>query len=113
MGSYKPNAPFNVAAFLLTPTMEKVMGVPKKTFSKSEKPFFCSFRSFGGSEKLVNDVLAVEDTATLETWYNPEIKANCNVEVDGRQYEILGTPENIEMRNQYMKFKVKAIKGGA
>ena len=73
---------------------------------KSEKPYFCSFRTFGGTEKNVNGVLVVEDTATIETWFTPEIKSDCNIEVDGQQYEILGTPENINKRNQYLVFKV-------
>lgn len=113
MKAYSPSSPFNVPAFLMVPTTKTVKGVQKKTFTKSENPFFCSFRTFGGTEKTVNDVVVVEDTATLETWYDPAIKADCNIEVDGKQYEILGTPENIQMRNQFMLLKVRAIKGGA
>lgn len=113
MADYKPNAPFNVPFFLLTPKEERIKGVLKKTFTKSEKPFYCSFKTFGGTQKVVNDVIVLEDTATLETWYDPRITANCNIEVNGQQYEILGTPENINMRNQYLVFKVRAVKGGA
>ena len=113
MTTYRPSSPFNVAAFLMVPTTTNVKGVIKKTFVKSANPFFCSFRTFGGTEKTVNDVIVVEDTATVETWYNPCITSDCNIEVSGKQYEILGTPENIQMRNQFMLFKVRAIKGGA
>lgn len=113
MADYKPNGPFNVPFFLLTPTYKTIKGVKKKTFTKSEEPFHCSFRTFGGTEKVVNDVLVLEDTATIETWYDPSITANCNIEVNGQSYEILGTPENINMRNQYLKMRVRAIKGGA
>lgn len=112
MGSFNPDLPFNVPFFLLTPTYETVKGVRSKVFEKSEKPYFCSFRTFGGTEKNVNGVLVVEDTATIETWFTPEIKSDCNIEVDGQQYEILGTPENINKRNQYLVFKVRAVKGG-
>ena len=31
----------------------------------------------------------------------------------GKVYEILGEVENIDMRNQFAKFKVRAVKGGA
>lgn len=113
MGSFNPDLPFNVPFYLLTPSYQTVKGVRKKVFEKSEKPYFCSFRTFGGTEKTVNDVLVVEDTATLETWFTPEIKAGCEIEVDGVEYEILGTPENINKRNQYLVFKVRAVKGGA
>lgn len=112
MTNYKANTPFNVPFFLLTPTYKTVKGVTKKTFTKNENTFYCSFRTFGGTEKVVNDVVVLEDTATIETWYDPAITAGCNVEVNGREYEILGTPENINMQNQYTKFKVRAIKGG-
>lgn len=113
MADYKPNTPYNVPFFLMVPTTTNIKGVVKKTYIKNEIPFFCSFRTFGGSEKLVNDVIVVENTGTLETWYDPSIKADCQVEIDGQVYEILGTPENINMRNQYMVLKVRAIKGGA
>jgi hypothetical protein len=56
----------------------------------------------------------VENTAVVETWYRPDIKANCVLEdMNGLRYEILGTPENISMQNQFLKFKIRAIKGGA
>ena len=112
MADYKPNVPFNVPFFLLTPTTTTIKGVTKKTFTKNNEPFYCSFRTFGGTEKVVNNVVALEDTAIIETWYDPAITAACNIEVANKQYEILGTPENINMRNQYLKLRVRAIKGG-
>ena len=113
MQEYKPNAPFNVPFFLLIPTYKTVKGVTKKTFTKSEKPFYCAFKTFGGTQKVVNDVIVLEDTATLETWYDPSITSDCNIEINGQHYEILGTPENVNMRNQYLIVKVRAVKGGA
>lgn len=113
MADYKPKAPFNVPVFLMIPTTTKIKGVNKKTYVKNENPFFCSFRTFGGTEKVVNDVLVVYDTAVIETWYDPSITADCRIEVNGQQYEILGTPENINMRNQYLVFKAQSVKGGA
>lgn len=74
----------------------------------------CTFRTFGGTEVTTNDVLTIENTAVVETWYRPDIKADCQIkDDDGITYEILGTPENINKRNQYLKFKIKAIRGGA
>lgn len=113
MANYKPQAPFNVAAFLLIPTTTTVKGVIKKTFTAEDAPFFCSFRTFGGTEREINGVTVVEDTATIETWYDPKILSDCHIRINDIDYEILGTPENINMRNQYVKFKVRAIKGGA
>lgn len=113
MSNFKPNLPYDVPFYVLTPTTEVVKGVPKKTYSKDPTIFYCSFRTFGGTETTVNGITVVEDTATLETWYDPLIKANCQIEVDGQIYEILGTPENINKRNQYLVLKVRSIKGGA
>ena len=113
MADFKPNTPYNVPFFLMVPEEKKVKGVITKTFTKIEEPFYCSFRTFGGTERTVNDAIVVENTAVIETWYDPRIKADCVIEVDGLRYEILGTPENISMRNQFLLFKVKAIKGGA
>ena len=116
MTDYKASVPFDVAAFLLVPSTTTVKGVLQKTFTKEAEPFFCSFKTFGGTEREVNGIIVVEDTATVETWYDPTITADCHICIDGIEgveFEILGTPENINLRNQYMKFKVRAIKGGA
>lgn len=111
--SFYPNTPYNVVFYLWIPTTKTVKGVVQKSFTKDKDDYFCSFRTFGGTEKVVNDLLVLEDTATLETWYDPKIKAGCEIEIDGKRYEILGTPENINMRNQFLIMKVRAVKGGA
>ena len=111
---YKPTVPFNVPMFLFAPTVIDKKGSLKKVYPEIGELFYCSFRTFGGTEKTSNDVLVIEDTAVIETWYRPDIKADCILEnADGQKYEILGTPENIEMRNQYLKIKIRAIRGGA
>ena len=113
MSYYTQNGPYTTPFLLWIPTIVTVKGVEKKTYSKTDDVYYCSFRTFGGTEKVVNDVIVLEDTATIETWYNPTITAACQIEVNSQRYEILGTPENINMRNQYMKIRVRAIKGGA
>lgn len=113
MSDYKPSAPFTVPAFLLIPKTTSVKGVTKKVFAPETEPFFCSFKTFGGTELQSNNAIVIENTGVIETWYDPKIKANCNIRIDNVDYEILGTPENIDMRNQYLKFRVRAIKGGA
>lgn len=109
---YKPSVPFNIPMALLIPKTVTVKASAKKTYAK-DISFFGSFRTFGGTEKIDNGVLSVENTAVVECWYNPKIKSDCQVEIGGNIYEILGTPENIEMRNMYLKFKIRQVKGGA
>ena len=61
----------------------------------------------------MNGVLVVENTATIETWFTTNIKASTQIEIDGLRYELLTKPENIAMRNKWLRFKVRAIRGGA
>lgn len=116
--AYRPAAPFAVPCKLLVPTVDNVRGARVKEYPNPEDVsdvFFCSFRTFGGTERMANDVYTIEDTATLNTWFNPTITADCRVYVcdTDKTYEIVGTPENIDMRNQYMSMKIRAIGGGA
>lgn len=115
--AYRPIQPFSVPLVLLMPTYSKISGVPKKTFPAVENGilFYGSFKTYGGTERDVNGLLSVEDTAVVETWYRPEIKSGCRVAIAGTSaiYDILGEPENIEFRNQFLKFKVTRVKGGA
>lgn len=112
--SYKPAMPFNVPMLLYTPEAVTAKGSTKNRYPEQGLQIFCSFRTFGGTEYTLNGALSVENTAVVETWYRPDIKANCVLEdMNGLRYEILGTPENISMQNQFLKFKIRAIKGGA
>lgn len=90
-------------------------GVTVKTYEEAAESFMCNFKSYGGTERVSNDMLSVEDTAQIVCWYNPDIKSDCRIKrlSDNAVFEILGTPENIEERNQFLKFKVRRIKGGA
>ena len=74
-----------------------------------------SFKTFGGTDRVVDGLYSVEKTAVIETWYRPDITSDCRIGVlqTGEIYEILGEPENINLRNQYLRLKVKQIKGGA
>ena len=75
---------------------------------------FVNWKSYGGTETTINDVYSIEDTAQVTTRYRPDIKSNCRLQLaDGRIYEIIGEPENPDMANRYLVFKVKRIKGGA
>lgn len=117
MARYKPPERFNVPLVLLAPTYTTVLGVEKKNFPSLQQGvlFYGSFRSFGGTEREMNGLYSVEDTAVVECFYRPDIKANCRIGVlsSGAIYEILGEPENINMENQYLKFRVQRYKGGA
>lgn len=115
--AYKVSLPFNVPLRLLIPTVTKINGVNKKEYPpiESGELFYGSFKTYGGTEKQSNGVLMIEDTATIETFYRPEIKSDCAVAIadTGEIYEVISPPENIGMKYQYLVFKVRRVKGGA
>ena len=122
---YRPNeaAQMTTATRLQTPTSDKVLGVSKKTYTEIAGVVMVNWKSYGGTETTNNGVLSVEDTAQIVCWYRPDIRSDCRLVrlADGYNengkpnavYEIVGEPENIEMRNQFLKFKVRRVKGGA
>ena len=99
----------------LEATETVVLGVRKKTFEPDGIIRFCNFSTYGGTETEVNGILSVEDTAEIVAWYEPDIKSADRIRIleTDRDYEIIGEPENIELRNQEMKFKVRRVSGGA
>lgn len=116
--SYRAYAPFDVAMKLLKPTTTMVKGVTKKIYpdpQSVEEVFFGSFRTFGGTEQYSNEVYTILATATVDTWFNPEIKADCQIYLcdTGETYQIISQPENIDVRHQYMQFKVEKVGGKA
>lgn len=117
MARFKLSAPLTVAMVLLVPVYAKVLGVESKIFPNIADgiPFNGNFRTFGGTERDVNGVYSIEDTAIVETWYDPAIKSDCRIAIrdSGAVYEIINEPENVELRNQYLKFRVQRVKGGA
>lgn len=113
---FRPNMPFDVAMKLLVPTSTVVKGVTKKVFPNPEdvtEIFFGSFKTFGGTENFSNDVYTIFNTATIDTWFNPEIKADCQIYIceTGEIFNIISQPENIDMRHQFLQFKVEKVGG--
>lgn len=115
MAEFKPSFPYATPISLLIPSTVTVKGVTKKVYPANGIRLNCSFKTYGGTEMLTNDLYTVVDTAIIETWYRPDIKPDCRIKLfsTGQVYEIIGKPENIEMRNQFLKFKVRAVEGGA
>lgn len=110
--SYRPTEPYCTPVELFNPTYEVIKGVNKKVYPENGELIFCSFKTYGGTETTVNDQLTVVDTANIETWYRPDITSASQIRLNGKRYEVIGEPENIEQRNQFLKFKVRGIKGG-
>lgn len=114
---YRSTKPF-ITPLLYFPVVgtERKLGVLVKTYATEGILFFGSFATYGGTERAVNGVYSVEDTASIETWYRPEFTSDGRVALADhpeKVYEVVGEPENIEMRNQICKMKLSRVKGGA
>lgn len=122
MSSYRPILNDTIPLVLLTPVWTNVSGVRKKTYYSLEEAlenkdniFYGTFKTYGGTDRDVNGVYSIEDTANIETWYRPDIKSDCRIARanDGATFDIINEPEDINQRHQFLKFKVKRVKGGA
>ena len=116
--SYKRFVNYNVPMILLVPIYTKSKGNVEKTYPDIEKVgdeclFYGSFRTFGGTEVDNNGIYTLQDTAKIETWYRPDIKAECRIYIpeSGKVYEVEGEPEDIEMRHMTTVFNVKRVGG--
>lgn len=106
---YKPNLPYHITARWLIPSVEKVNGVNKFSYSDGEL-FGCHMKSYGGREETVNDVYRVVEQWNVETYFNPNITEKYRIRLsDGSEWKVLAKPENVEMRNQFMLFKIERV----
>lgn len=116
MAGFKPSLPYTTPLALLVPVYRTVKGVLVKSYPEASKGirFNGSFKTYGGTEVEQNGVYSVLDTASVETWYRPDIQGECRVVLlpTGAVYEVIGEPENVDMRDQYLKCKVQRVKGG-
>lgn len=109
---YKPSSSFNVPAMILKGRYVKVNGVKTKEFTDGEV-IFVSAKSYGGTERVINDQVIVEDTIEIETWYRPDITSIDGLRLldDASEWEIVNHPEDIERRHQWLKFKIRRMVG--
>lgn len=122
MSDYRLEITNPIPLILLIPTsITKVKGVNQKVYPSIEEAlkdenniFFGSFKTYGGTEKNVNGIYSIEDTANIETWYRPDITSSCRIARtnDNAIFDIINEPEDINQRHQFLKFKVKRVKGG-
>lgn len=111
----RPNASFQMttACELLIPTLSKVNGVDVRKYPPTGGRFFANVKSYGGSERVSNDLLVIEDTVVVTTWYRPDIRPNCRIKVlpGGAVYEVINEPEDWDMRRQFLVCKCRRVKG--
>ena len=71
------------------------------------------FKLKGTQETTANGLTVVSDKTSYITWYKADLEAKDVLTIGGLDYEVIGTPENVEMRNRYSVVMLERIKGGA
>ena len=71
------------------------------------------FKQKSTSQLNANGLVIVEDKVTYTTWWNNNFEAQDILTINNNDYEILGQPENVEMRSRYAVLNLVLIKGGA
>lgn len=109
---YNIQSRYDTPAYLLISVNKKINGVVVKIYEDKDI-IFISAKSYGGTEKIINNVYVIEDTLEIETFYREDIKSNCRIRLldDGTEWEIINTPEIIDRRKKTLKFKVRRING--
>lgn len=110
---FVPSAILNVPARILHCTYKKVNGVNTEVYEPDEDVLWVGAKSYGGTEKNVNDVYTIIDTMEFTCYYTSNIQSSDRLEIltDGSVWEILNTPENIDMRGAFMKIKCRRWHG--
>lgn len=115
MRRFKPDTPYTVPMRLRIPTFEMVKGFREEALTELENSplIYGSFKTYGGTESNSNGVYTIYDTARIQTWYRPDIKQDCIIHIveTGEEYKIISAPEDINMRHQFVEFKVEKIGG--
>ena len=111
MADFKPSFPYSTPVELLIPVYTQTATGTSKTYPAKGIRINCSFKTFGGTEANTKYAFSVLNTAQVETWFRPDIAEDCRIKLlpTGEVYEVVGKPENISMRNQFCKFRVRAL----
>lgn len=90
-----------------------VNGAPRVTYEDADPALdFCNWKSRGGTESTQSGTLVVEDTADVTMWFRPDISKQDRLLLNddpAQAYEIIGPPENVEMRYQFLLLKVRRM----
>lgn len=71
------------------------------------------FKLKGTTEITANGLKVVNDKTTYITWFKSNLEASDILNINGVDYEIIGTAENVEMRGRYSVLNLEKISGGA
>lgn len=71
------------------------------------------FKQKGTVETNANGLTIINEKTTFITWFKADFAAADILTIGGVDFEIVGNPENVEMRNRYSVITLERIGGGA
>lgn len=71
------------------------------------------FKLKGTSEINANGLMVVNEKTTFITWYKKDLEAKDILTINGADYQIIGTAENVELRGRYSILNLEKIEAGA
>lgn len=109
--------PANIREFI-TPALHK-KAVTKTSGSRTSKSYKKlgtvrgKFKQKGTAETNANGLTIINEKTTFTTWFKADFAAADILTINGVDFEIIGVPENVEMRNRYSVLTLERIGGGA
>lgn len=71
------------------------------------------FKQKGTAETNANGLTVINEKTTFITWFKADFAAADIITIGGVDFEIVGNPENVEMRNRYAVLTLERVSGGA
>ena len=71
------------------------------------------FKQKGTAETTANGLTVINEKTTFTTWFKADFAAADILTIGGVDFEIVGHPENVEMRSRYSVLTLERISGGA
>ena len=111
---YKPAniREFVTPAIHKKPTTAIINGHNQKTYT-TVGTIKGKFKQKSTSELNANGLRIVEDKVHFFTWWSDNLAAQDILTINGIDFEIIGTVENVEMRGRYAVLQLRRLEGGA
>ena len=71
------------------------------------------FKQKGTTEITANGLTVVNDKTSFITWFKKDLEAKDVLNIGGVDYQVIGSVENVEMRNRYAVVNLEKIEAGA
>lgn len=109
--------PANIREFVTPATHKKMLEVEINGRITKQQTIVSTirgkFKQKGTAEIAANGLTVINNKISFTTWFKSDIVASDVLTINGVDYQIIGTPENVEMRGRYMILNLEELSGGA